>query len=252
MYKKCEELLNKLQQQDKIQKSNFMFPEKQELKIRLKDMLEDSVEEKFYLKDEIVEKIKYKLDISENELLDNLQTNKMPIIKIKNATKQGYLEATVGDGINISSRMQVQRGNVQKDIIQTITTSGGNDRGVVVADRSPIVINPLKDKTPYGWHFEQNVYVPNGITRTIKAGGGSGNIPKVIEEKTINNVNEIPLRIRKLTPKECWRLMGFVDKDYDNAQKTNSASQLYKQAGNSICVSCLENIFQDLLINEQN
>ena len=44
------------------------------------------------------------------------------------------------------------------------------------------VINPLKGKTPYGWHFEQNVYDPNGLIRAIKAGGGSGNIPKVMIE----------------------------------------------------------------------
>jgi DNA (cytosine-5)-methyltransferase 1 len=44
-----------------------------------------------------------------------------------------------------------------------------------------VVHNPLKGKTKYGWHFEQNVYDVNGITRAIKAGGGSGNIPKIIE-----------------------------------------------------------------------
>lgn len=42
------------------------------------------------------------------------------------------------------------------------------------------MMNPLKGKTPYGWHFEQNVYDKEGITRAVKAGGGSGNIPKVI------------------------------------------------------------------------
>ena len=54
------------------------------------------------------------------------------VVLIKNATKQGYLEATEGDDIDISSRMQYHRGNVQKESIQTITTSGGNDRGVVI------------------------------------------------------------------------------------------------------------------------
>lgn len=43
------------------------------------------------------------------------------------------------------------------------------------------VINPLKGQTEYGWHFEQEVYSPEGIARAVKAGGGSGNIPKVIE-----------------------------------------------------------------------
>lgn len=50
------------------------------------------------------------------------------------------------------------------------------------------VMNPLKGKTPYGWHFEQNVYGKEGITRAVKAGGGSGNIPKVIVyEETPDN-----------------------------------------------------------------
>ena len=55
------------------------------------------------------------------------------------------------------------------------------------------------------------------------------------------------LRIRKLTPKECWRLMGFDDSDFEKAEKENSNTQLYKQAGNSIVVKVLEKIFQNLL-----
>ena len=55
-------------------------------------------------------------------------------------------------------------------------------------------------------------------------------------------------RIRKLTPKECWRLMGFNDKDFEMANKVNSNTQLYKQAGNSIVVNVLEAILSNLLI----
>ena len=44
-----------------------------------------------------------------------------------------------------------------------------------------LVINPLKGRTQYGWHFEQSVYAMESIARTVKAGEGSGNIPKVIE-----------------------------------------------------------------------
>lgn len=44
-----------------------------------------------------------------------------------------------------------------------------------------LVINPLKGKTKYGWHFEQNVYSLDSIARAVKAGEGSGNIPKIIE-----------------------------------------------------------------------
>ena len=51
------------------------------------------------------------------------------------------------------------------------------------------------------------------------------------------------IRIRKLTPRECWRLMGFDDEDFDKAKAAGiSNTQLYKQAGNSIVVNCLEAI----------
>lgn len=53
-------------------------------------------------------------------------------------------------------------------------------------------------------------------------------------------------RIRKLTPKECWRLMGFTDEDFSKAEKVNSNTQLYKQAGNSIVVNVLEALFRQL------
>lgn len=55
------------------------------------------------------------------------------------------------------------------------------------------------------------------------------------------------IRIRKLTPRECWRLMGFTDDDFDKAEKVNSNTQLYKQAGNSIVVTVLEGIFKELI-----
>lgn len=64
------------------------------------------------------------------------------------------------------------------------------------------ILNPLKSQTEYGWHFEQNVYASAGLTRAVKAGGGSGNIPKIIEDMAKK------YRIRKLTPSECFALMG--------------------------------------------
>ena len=54
-------------------------------------------------------------------------------------------------------------------------------------------------------------------------------------------------RIRKLTPRECWRLMGFSDKDFDAAAAVNSNTQLYAQAGNSIVVNVLEEIFKNMI-----
>ena len=54
------------------------------------------------------------------------------------------------------------------------------------------------------------------------------------------------MRIRKLTPKECFRLMGFDDSDFEKASAVNSNTQLYKQAGNSIGVPVLQHIFSAL------
>ena len=54
------------------------------------------------------------------------------------------------------------------------------------------------------------------------------------------------MRIRKLTPKECWRLQGFADEDFYKAEAVNSNTQLYKQAGNSIVVDVLEAVFTNL------
>lgn len=62
-----------------------------------------------------------------------------------------------------------------------------------------------------------------------------------------NDINIEDYGIRRLTPKECWRLMDFSDKDYDKAVAAGlSATQLYKQAGNSICVGVLYNIYKSL------
>lgn len=54
-------------------------------------------------------------------------------------------------------------------------------------------------------------------------------------------------RIRKLTPKECFRLMDFDDADYEKAASVNSNTQLYKQAGNSIVVAVPKYIIAQLL-----
>lgn len=64
------------------------------------------------------------------------------------------------------------------------------------------------------------------------------------------NINN--LIIRRLTPKECWRLMGFDDEDFEKASKVNSNTQLYKQAGNSIVVNVLEAILSNLLLDDIN
>lgn len=63
-----------------------------------------------------------------------------------------------------------------------------------------------------------------------------------------NYVIEPPFRLRKLTPKECWRLMGCTDEDFHKAEAVNSNTQLYKQAGNAIVVDVLEHLFRQLFL----
>lgn len=75
--------------------------------------------------------------------------------------------------------------------------------------------------------------VGNGVSKTLMGADSMG---------TVDNY-----RIRKLTPKECWRLMGFDDEDFRKAEQVNSNTQLYKQAGNSIVVNVLEAILKNLL-----
>jgi len=78
-----------------------------------------------------------------------------------------------------------------------------------------------------------------GTIRTIDSGGDK----RVIENKK----DDSGYRIRKLTPLECWRLMGFSDEDFYKAKAAGvSNSQLYKQAGNSIVVDVLYYIFKEL------
>ena len=88
-------------------------------------------------------------------------------------------------------------------------------------------------------------------TLTTHNGGGLSGSPMVMEherERESNlNMEEQKVRIRKLTPRECYRLMGFDDEDFNKAQKVNSDTQLYKQAGNSIVVNVLCAIFKEML-----
>lgn len=65
-------------------------------------------------------------------------------------------------------------------------------------------------------------------------------------------VIEPSFRIRKLTPLECWRLMDFSDEDFRKAEKVNSNSQLYKQAGNSIVKNVLMAIFGQMIPGKES
>lgn len=80
------------------------------------------------------------------------------------------------------------------------------------------------------------VYDSDGISPTVDTMTGGNRQPKVEEN----------LRIRRLTPRECWRLQGQRDAEFDKAAQVNSDSQLYKQAGNSITVDTLVHLMREV------
>ena len=92
------------------------------------------------------------------------------------------------------------------------------------------------------------VYDTTGICPTLNTMQGGHRQPKIIQIGRGFNKGGM---VRKLTPLECWRLMGFEDIDFEKAARVNSNSQLYKQAGNSIVVPVLEGIFENLFLPER-
>lgn len=83
----------------------------------------------------------------------------------------------------------------------------------------------------------KRVYSPDGVCPTLTTMTGGHRQPKIYEKE---------YGVRKLTPKECWALMGFGENEFAKVSGELSNAQLYKQAGNSICVPCLEAIFTNL------
>ena len=236
---------------------------------RLVDVLEDKVDEKYYLSEEKTKKLTLNLDLTESKksdiaikqvgnIVDNKETfggnpqrgrvynseglspalNCMrggglePKIAVREATKQGYAIAEQGDSVNVTyPDSKTRRGRVGKQVAQTLQ-AGEVNQGVI--------INPLKDKTYKSWRYEQNVFDSNGITRSLKA--SLGGTPEIINKK----YNQ--LRIRKLTPLECWRLQGFKDEQFYKAKDNGvSNSQLYKQAGNAVTVNVVDAITKELI-----
>ena len=115
--------------------------------------------------------------------------------------------------------------------IGTLTTNCGSD-----AERNGVkIIEP----TIWGSLQEHCAVKKNGICPTLTGamGMGGGQIP----------VHNYGYRIRKLTPKECWRLMGVKDEDYEKVAKNQSNASLYHLAGDSIVVNVLMAIFKEML-----
>lgn len=203
----------------------YTFPAPIKLELRLKDILEKEVDEKYYLSNKMKD---YLFNVS---------------IKNRNRVKDNFIELKqVGQLYGTEKEPNPQAGRIYSadGLSPTMDSCSGGNRmpkvlvePFIVASRGRNPENP-SDRTagsPTEQRFESKT---DGCTNTLTT------------VQKDNYVVNPELRIRKLTPLECWRLMGFDDEDFYKAEKVNSNTQLYKQAGNSIVVNVLEAMFDNL------
>jgi DNA (cytosine-5)-methyltransferase 1 len=247
------------------------------LEKRLKDYLEPNVDDSYYLSDGMLHAFtmsdtkgfnraeRFEQSIHTNidnaiAFTINTKAGGRPtdnFIKIPEATTKGYAKAHDGDGVYIN-RPHQKRGVVQKGMIQTIKT-GGDDVGVVVSsftEQQAKMITPDGNVKRY-LHSEvvdefnvgdsADISFPNGYDKGKRTYNGIAPALNLTttESSLITKLDN--LRIRKLTPRECWRLMGIDDSYFDKASQVVSKSQLYKQAGNGIVVDVFAHILKELL-----
>lgn len=267
---------------------SFEFPEPIELDKQLKDLLDDNVDEKYYLKDKklivvnnIEEKICNKnkllqigtLDIKGPDMIKRVYSTE-GICPTINTFQGGNTETKVAiQKVEIPQTVKVRKHKVDiKKLIKTLREhktysckdiSSKLDISLTTVEhwfredkyfsipeadvwfRLKELLNIKTDEFDKSiTEFEERegvfeksnrCYLDSGLAPTLTMASRN--------EKIIIKSSEI----RKLTPKECFRLMGFDDRDINILIDNNiSNSQLYKMAGNSICVPVLENIFSKL------
>ena len=216
-----------------IDNGTFQFPEGLPLELRLKDMLEDEVDEKYYLKDTKDFFIRNSFDMEQK-----------------------------GNGFRFEPHIKQNA-----EIAKTITTRAGgrmDDNFIIDIDcelskfkfdsKNPFLVVEgdkifVREATKKGYAEAVvgdsiNIEYPNSKTRR-------GRVGKQVIQTITTSPNQLvyanDLDVRKPTPLECFRLMGFSDEDFHKAEQVNSDCQLYKQAGNSIVVPVLEHITEALI-----
>jgi len=223
----------------------FKFPEGFPLELRLKDVLETEVSEQFYVSDIALkgfaeharkqqEKgnsfhavVKEPDEIASTIKARYYKDGSDCLIRVKEATKTGYAEAFEGDSINLEQpNSKTRRGRVGHGVARTLTTS----------PQQAVVENVQGTPLKFLGRNQKNIEGDYAFCADTAQTGG------VKEEYTDGS-----LRIRRLTPKECFRLMDFDDADFEKAEAVNSNTQLYKQAGNSIVVAVAYHVIKALI-----
>ena len=224
--------------------SPYEFPEPFPLKLKLKDLLEDTVDEKYYLSEKQINGIVNSSFAQKRNSIQNTECCGTLLardrrdpkcvaisssIPIKENTIKGYAIASYGDSVNLEQpNSKTRRGRVGFKVANTLTTNC--NQGVVVNKDSE---NYIQWKQKGRFDISCRAYKEDKISGTVT----TCEVMKILTND---------LAIRKLTPKEYWRLMGFNDEDFEKASKVNSNTQLYKQAGNSIVVNVLMEIFRKM------
>lgn len=223
-----------------VNSETFEFNYGFESDIRLKHILEDYIEDKYYLSDEIQKRFtpNGNLDINRNEL--NMVGSTAPKFR------------TIGQGDMVYAI---------NGVISTLTATDYKQLKQIIDDKYYITEAHKKYliKKRDNWAGSKKSCINKEITSTITRREGSvgcdvsNYICRDLNENcNISNRDVADFRIRRLTPKECWRLQGFRDECFDKAKAMGiSDSSLYKQAGNSITVDViywnLLNLYKDFL-----
>ena len=225
---------------------------------KLRDVLEQNVDEKYYLNNERVQTFLNLLSQRTEQSRGKDQSVKClgSIYDTETINRQAGkvydpdgLCATITTSTGGNRQPMILEKEVSNAIRVGVGGRGSIDRHswdliaepMICASRGRNPENP-SDRTP-GIKTEQMYEInTRGLSNTLTT-VQKDNL--VIEPKITDPIN---YRIRKLTPKECWRLMGFADTDIDKCINAGiSNTQLYKQAGNSIVVNVLENLFKNIL-----
>ena len=228
-----------------ILNGEYEFPKPFKLEKRLVDLLEEEVEDKFYLSEKCIngfikhnEKHKEKgtgfiwepTDV--NGYAKCLRANSA-LCPTDNTILQPCIVSNYGK--NIDHTCEIANTLMARDY-----------KGFGNQSMNAVVVREATKKG-YAEAYEGdaiNFERPNSKTRRGRVGKQVAHTLQTTCNQCVVVKDE--LRIRKLTPLECWRLMGFSDEDFYKAQEVNSNTQLYKQAGNSIVVNVLEEIFKQM------
>lgn len=222
----------------------FNFPSQRPLSKRLKDVLEKEVDEKYYLSEKAMScfmsdgtgkyprRERFLQNINRrNQDIGNSVTTRAGSRPTDNFVKEPFILASRGRGEKNEQQLEPR-----KDYLTNTITTVQKDDYVAIKTANITEYDLAKDVDGIDLAY------PKSTTRRGRVGHGvSKTLPTSDSQGVLDGY-----RIRKLTPKECWRLMGFDDKDFDKASKVNSNSQLYKQAGNSIVVNVLEAILDEI------